>query len=310
MDLRHLRHFVAIAEAGSMALAARRLHVSQPALSRQIKELERALGVRLFDRVGRRIVLAADGGEILTLGRRLLAEAESLRERAAALGGARGGVLRIGTTPQFLETGMSQVLTAYRRRHPEVDVRLVEGGGDLLERAVEQGELHLVAPALHVVEALESVLLYPLRVLAVMSRRHRLAARRTLAVSDLLHESLLLLAHGFGTRRLFDEACREAGVAPPVLVESRSPQSLIALAAGGHGIAIVPSVVTLRGAAIAVAGLVRNGRPLGMWVSAVWDPRRHLPSYAASFLKTLVDHTRHSYPGHRLRLTREVRRPS
>ncbi len=87
MDLRHLSHFVAVAEAGSMTLAARRLHVSQPALSRQIRELERFLGVQLFDRIGRRITLAADGREMLARSRRLLAEAESLRERGVALGG-------------------------------------------------------------------------------------------------------------------------------------------------------------------------------------------------------------------------------
>src|SRR3989442_465773 len=141
------------------------------------------------------------------------------------------------------------------------------------------------------------------------ARRGRVAARRPLAVSDLRHETLLMLAPGFGSRRLFEEACHEARVEPRSLVESRSPRSLIALAAGGHGIAIVPSVVTLSGAAIAVAGLVRNGRPLGTWTYAVWDTRRHLPLYAASFLKTLVECTRHSYPGHRLGLTREVRRP-
>jgi DNA-binding transcriptional LysR family regulator len=308
MELRLLRHFVAIAEAGTMALAARRLHLSQPALSRQIQELERSLGVKLFDRIGRRIVLATDGGEMLARSRRLLADAESFRERAAALGGAEGGVLRVGTTPQFLEASMPGVLAAYRARYPRVEVRLAEGGGDHLERAVEEGSLQLSAPVFHAVAPLESALLYPVRVLAVMGRRHRLATRRTLAVPDILNETLLMLAPGFGSRRIFDEACRAAGVEPRVLVESRSPQSLIAMAAAGHGIAIVPSVVTLRGA-VAVAGLVRNGRPLGLWAQAVWDPRRHLPAYAAGFLQTLIENTRRSYPGHHLRLTREVRRP-
>jgi DNA-binding transcriptional LysR family regulator len=308
MELRHLRHFVAIAEAGSMALAARRLHLSQPALSRQIQELERSLGVKLFDRVGRRIVLATDGGEMLARSRRLLAEAESFRERAAALGGAEGGVLRVGTTPQFLEAGMPEVLAAYRKRHPRVEVRVTEGGGDQLEPAVEQGELHLLAPTFRAVEPLKSTLLYPVRVLAVMSRRHRLATRRTLAVPDIANETLLMLAPGFGSRRIFDEACRAAGAEPRVLVESRSPSSLIAMAAAGHGIAIVPSVVRLSGA-VAVAGLRRDGRALGLWAQAVWDPRRHLPAYATGFLQALIEHTRHSYPGHDLRLTREVRRP-
>ena len=239
----------------------------------------------------------------------MLAEAGSLQERAAALGGAEGGVLRVGTTPQFLEAGMPDVLALYRKRHPHVEVRLTEGGGDPLARAVEQGELHLTAPTFHAPEPLASALLYPVRVLAVMARRHRLAARRTLAVSDVLDETLLMLAPGFGTRRIFDDACRAAAAEPRVLVESRSPGSLIAMAAAGHGVAIVPSVVRVSGA-VAVAGLVRNGHPLGLWAQAVWDPRRHLPAYAAGFLRTLIEYTHHSYPGHHLRLTREVRRPT
>jgi len=309
MELTYLEHFVAVADAGSMARAAQRLHVSQPALSRQIRELERFLGVQLFDRIGRRLVLATDGREMLARSRHLLAEVESFRERAAALGGGHGGVLRVGAAPQFLEAGMPRVLALYRRQHPEVDVKLVEHGGDGLIRGVEHGELHLAIGPMRGLEPLDSVPLYPLRVLAVMPRRHRLAARRTLSVVDVLRQTLLLLAPGFHTRELFDDACRGAPIEPRVLLESRSPQSLIALAAAGHGVAIVPSVVALNRPGIAVAGLVRNGRPLGTWARAVWDPRRHFPPYAQSFLRVLVEYTRRSYPGHRLRLTREVRRP-
>ena len=110
-----------------MALAARWLHVSQPALSRQIRELERLLSVQLFDRIGRRIALSTDGAEMLARSRRLLAEAESLRERGAALGGAKSGVLRVGATPQFLEAAMPQVLKLYRRQHPEVGNSALRG---------------------------------------------------------------------------------------------------------------------------------------------------------------------------------------
>src|SRR5262249_10158932 len=203
MDLRWLAHFVAIADAGSMALAARRLHVSEPALSRQIRELEGFLGCKLFDRIGRRIALAADGREMLARTRRLLAEAESLRERGVALGGGKGGVLRVGATPQFLEAAMPQVLALYRRRHPAVEIRLVGGSGARPIRMVERGEIPLAIRALKVVEPLQSALLYPLRVLAVMSRQHPLASRRVLSVSDLQTETLLILAPEFQTRQLF-----------------------------------------------------------------------------------------------------------
>jgi DNA-binding transcriptional LysR family regulator len=310
MELRHLRYFVAVADAGTMAVAARRLHVSQPTLSRQIRELERDLGIQLFDRIGRRIVLRLDGQEMLVRSRRMLAEAESLRERATILGGGKGGVLRVGATPQFIEAAMPHLLAIYQRKHPEVDVRLIEDGATQLIAAVEHGELHLAIGALRYEQPLESVLLYPLRVLAVMSPRHRLASRRTLEAAEVVRERLLMLAPEFQTRQFFEEACQSLHIELRVLLESRSPQSLIALAAAGHGVAIVPSVVVLNRAPVAIAGLTHNRQPLGLWGRAVWDSRRYLPPHGEAFLTTLVRYTSRSYPGHRLRSTREVPRPA
>jgi DNA-binding transcriptional LysR family regulator len=101
MELRHLRYFVAVADAGNVSRAAQRLNITQPALSRQIQDLEREFVCRLFDRIGRRIILTRDGEEILERTRRLLADAEALGERARALAGGEAGVLRIGAVPQF-----------------------------------------------------------------------------------------------------------------------------------------------------------------------------------------------------------------
>jgi len=84
MELRHLRYFAAVADAGNVSRGARRLHVTQPGLSRQIQDLERDFACRLFDRIGRRIVLTRDGDELLERTRRLSADAEALRERARA----------------------------------------------------------------------------------------------------------------------------------------------------------------------------------------------------------------------------------
>src|SRR6185312_16760654 len=126
MELRHLRAFVAIVEAGGVARAAARLNVSQPALSRQILALEDDLGLRLFDRIGRRLRLTAPGEDLLLRSRRLLTDAESLSDRARALRAGETGVLQVGATPQAIETVLAGFLSAYRRRHPGVDVRLIE----------------------------------------------------------------------------------------------------------------------------------------------------------------------------------------
>jgi DNA-binding transcriptional LysR family regulator len=310
MELRHLRYFIGIVDAGSMALAGRRLHVSQPTLSRQIRDLEREFGVRLFDRIGRRIVLTAEGQEMAARTRHVLAEAEALRARGTVLGGGTGGVLRVGTTPQFMEAGMPYVLTTYRRTHPGVEVRLVEHGGRQLIVGVQRGELHLATGVMRDFEQLASRPIYPLRVLAVMSSRHRLASRRSLTIDDLTAEPLLMLAPGFQTRQLFDDVSQSRNVDLNVILESRSPQSIIALAAAGHGIAIVPSVVALARARVAIVGLVHDGRPLGGWVRVAWDPRRYLPPYGEALVETLVRCMKRSFPGHALGVTRGLEPPA
>jgi DNA-binding transcriptional LysR family regulator len=301
---------VAVADAGNVSRAAQRLHVTQPALSRQIQDLERDFACRLFDRIGRRIVLTRDGDELLGGTRRLLADAEALRERARTLAGGEAGVLRIGATPQFIEASLPEVLTIYASAYPRVDVQLVEDGGSALLRRVQQGELQLSTGALRTA-GLQGRPLFPLRVLAVMQRTHRLASRHDLTVTELMGISLLLLGREFQTRVLFDEACQAAYFEPSVRLESRSPQSLVALAEAGHGIAIVPSAVRLDASRVAIAGLLDGRQPLGLWVHAVWDPRRYLPTYAQGFISMLDDYTKTSYPGHQLgALTRAVPRPT
>src|SRR6267142_4787472 len=143
MNFRHLRAFAAIADAGGFARAAVRLNLSQPALSRQIHALEADLGVPLFDRVGRRVQLTSEGEDLLRCGRRLLAEADSLGERARSLKTGETGILRVGATPQVIENLLAGFLTQYRRRHPGVEVHLVEDGGVRLHDRLERGDFHL-----------------------------------------------------------------------------------------------------------------------------------------------------------------------
>ena len=143
MNFRHLRAFATIADVGGFARAATRLHLSQPALSRQIHALEADLGVPLFDRVGRRVQLTSQGEDLLRRSRRLLAEAELLGERARELKSGETGILRVAATPQVIENLLAPSLIHYRRRHPGVEVHLVEDGGARLLGRLERGEVHL-----------------------------------------------------------------------------------------------------------------------------------------------------------------------
>jgi DNA-binding transcriptional LysR family regulator len=123
VDLRHLRYFAAVADTGGFSRAAAQLRVSQPALWRQVRQLERDLGVRLFDRIGRQVRITAQGEDLLAQSRDLLARAEALGERARAFGAGQTGVLGLGATPQTLESLAGFLAPAARTGRPRAPAR-------------------------------------------------------------------------------------------------------------------------------------------------------------------------------------------
>ncbi|HEX5109679.1 MAG TPA: LysR family transcriptional regulator [Vicinamibacterales bacterium] len=299
MELRHLRYFVSVAEASSVSKAALCVHISQPALSRQIRDLEVALGLRLFDRVGRRIQLTAEGEDLLRESRRVLAHAESLVERARSLVSGGTGILRVGATPQAMQSVLAGFLPKFQRARPGVDVRLSEEGGVRLYELVERGELHLALSGILAGHPLECRPLFPIRVLAVMARRSRWSRRKTIEITELASEPLLVLGREFGSRQLFDAACRVAHVQPRVILESHEPHSLITLAEAGQGIAVVPSTVRFVSKRVRIVPLLHAGESLGVWGGLAWDPRRSLPIHAARFIEDLAVYAARCGPGRR-----------
>jgi DNA-binding transcriptional LysR family regulator len=295
MNLRFLRTFVAIADNAGFARAAARLNLTQSAASRQIQALEDELGLRLFARVGRSARLTAEGEDLLVRSRRLLSDVEAIGARASALKSGEAGVLRVGATPQVIENLLAEFLPRYRKRHPGVEVPLVEDGGARLPVRLERGDLHIaIMPAGEA--RFSGRLLYPMHVLAVLPQRHRLSRRAVLEVAELAEEPLLRLAPGFASHGWFEAACQIAHIRPRVLLESVAPQTLIALAQAGHGIALVPSPVRIP-RTVRAAVVVHRGVPIGRWTVAAWDPERFVAPYAMQFVEELAGHCGRGYPG-------------
>ena len=122
MDLRRVRTFVAIAEQGTVSKAALKLHISQPGLSRQIHELEQELGLRLFDRVGRGLVLTPEGAQLLGSCRQLLGQASAIGEHAELLKRGDRGALKVAASPIQIETALASFLPGFSKRYPYVQV--------------------------------------------------------------------------------------------------------------------------------------------------------------------------------------------
>jgi len=296
MNLRFLRTFVAIADSGGVARAATRLNLTQSAASRQIQALEAELGLRLFARVGRNVRLTAEGEDLLVRSRRVLSDVAALGERASALKSGEVGVLRVGTTPQAIETLLAAFLPRYRKRHPGVEVHIVEDGGARLPGRLEREDIQIaIMPAGE--DRFHSRLLYPMHVLAVLPQRHRLSRRAVLEITELAEEPLLRLTRNFASHGWFEAACQVAQIRPRVLLESVAPQALIALAQAGHGIAVVPSPVRIPRTGVRVAAVVHRGVPIGQWTVAAWTPERFLAPYSVQFIEEIVAHCRLGYPG-------------
>lgn len=306
MNLRYLRYFVGVAEDLSFSRAAVRLNISQSALSRQVQLLEQDLGVRLFDRIGRRIALTPAGRDLLDRCYIILRNVESFCSRAEELAGGSTGFLRVGATPQTLESLISRFLPRYREKYPDVEVSLVEDGAASLLQQVETGTVQVAIAARAPGSHLHGSVLFPLGVLAVVPSGHPLMARTAIDITEIAEEPLLLLRKEFMSRQLFDGACQVAQMRPRIIIESASPHCLLSLAAVDLGVAIVPSTVLLNGMEPHAIPLQQDGKQLGFWMSAVWDPRRYRPPPAIAFVEELHAATRDGYPGQAFRFSEFV----
>jgi DNA-binding transcriptional LysR family regulator len=308
VDLRLLRAFTAVADRGGFSAAAEALHITQPALSRRIAELESALGLRLFHRTSRRVELTQNGQDLLTRCRELLTHGETVRERARALAEGTAGILRVGCAPMIMESVVAPFIARYRERCPGVDLQLSEQGGEHAQEMVLRGQLH-AAVASPTVLRLQRRLLFPWRLLAVFPDGHPLARGRTVDIVKLVNEPVLTLPAGFGTRALFDAGCETIGIRPLIRMEAAAAQTLVAAAQAGYGVAVVPSVLIMNKRNVKALPILASGRSLGRWLAIAWNAQRAQPSYLTEFVDLLAGASRRDYPGREYRFAPAIQPP-
>jgi DNA-binding transcriptional LysR family regulator len=295
MELKHLRTFVAVAEQGTVSRAAVQLRIAQPALSRQIIDLEAELGIALFDRVGRRLRLTGEGEQLLGRCRTLLGYASSLADLAQEVRRGNTGTLKVTASPQMIDNVFSTFAHVYAKRYPEVRVKLIEGIGDAVLAMIERGDAQLGTIVDDAVPAGADYFgrraLLPISYLAACQKSFDLD-HRSIEVRNLAQHPLLVLDQSFALRRTFDAACRVARIRANIVFECSSPHTLLSLAEAGHGIAVVPSNVRLHRYALKAPTITNRGKALSEPLSIYWDTRRTLPRYGHEFCEMLATYVR------------------
>jgi DNA-binding transcriptional LysR family regulator len=270
-DLRQLRHFVAVAERLHFGRAAAALHMSQPPLSRSIRDLEGRLGATLLARTRRKVELTPEGARFLEEARRLLAQLEHavLEVGRMAIGGGR---LRLGFVSLADYGVLPNLLKAYKAARPGVALALREMLSPDQAAALAAGELDfgLLLPPVAGAD-LEHVVVQRERFLVALPSRHRLArARGSIAIRELASEAFVMAPRDIapGLHDVVAALARRAGFAPRVAQEAIQMQTVVSLVSSGMGVAVVPaSVANLGRRGVAYREIADTHPRLDLWLA-------------------------------------------
>ncbi|WP_018990466.1 LysR substrate-binding domain-containing protein [Aromatoleum toluclasticum] len=247
MELRHLRYFVAVAEELSFTRAAERLHIGQPPLSMQIRDLEEEIGTRLFERSKRRVALTEAGLRFLEHAREILARSQAATDEARRAGRGELGELRVGFTSSLpYTTTLADVLHTYRRDFPQVGLLLremftVDQFEALLRGDIDVGFVRYrgldVPPGIVTREIGRDALRL------VVNSSHPLAVRTEVSLAELREEGFVAYPPDVGTGlpAIVGELCRGAGFEPRIVQRAREATTQIGLVASGLGVAVLPA---------------------------------------------------------------------
>lgn len=287
MELRQLRYFAAVARRRHFTNAAAALHVAQPALSQQIRALERELGVELFDRTGRRVRLTPAGEALLVHAERVLTEVARAETAMAEFAGLLRGRVVVGALPSLAEHQLPALLAGFHARHPGLELALREESSAQLLALLAGGEVDLAI--LHQSPAATppaDVVLDPLfteDLVAVVAPDSPLAARGALPLAALRDEPFVTSRPGSAIRHTLLQACADAGFTPRVAFESGGAATVRALAAAGLGVAVLPRSEAAA-AGPPVAAIAIDPPRLTRTVALAWSTGHYRPTAVAAFL--------------------------
>jgi DNA-binding transcriptional LysR family regulator len=240
MNLHQLRIFCEVAESSSFSSAAEKLHLTQPAITLQIRNLEDYYELKFFERIGKKVLLTEEGKVLLDFARKIIDLSRQTEEALDDLKELSRGSLRIATSFSFADYYLPTLLKAFRSKYPKITIQVSAGNtsqiiedtllhkNDIAFVAYDPGNGGLVAR-----EFLSDILV------AIVPNRHKLAGRESVTLNELNGEPLILRELGSSNRRMVDETFKKKRITPLIIMESASTSAIKEMAESGAGIAIL-----------------------------------------------------------------------
>ena len=237
----HLCDFLMIVKVGSFTLAAEELFVSQSCLSKRIKALEDELGVQLFDRTSRNIVLSEAGELLVPYAQQLYELKKALLRTMAEYSQQQSSGIKVVSVPVMIQYDITSVVGAFQKSNPDIQLTLIEGEPCDMPGLLETGACDFAFARRFEDEdcRFEFTKFYPDRLMALLSKNHPLAQEEQIELAQLRNEKFLFMSKVTGVYDLCYNLCLEAGFTPQVIHTGRWPDNIIELVANGMGVSMI-----------------------------------------------------------------------
>jgi DNA-binding transcriptional LysR family regulator len=243
MEWQQLEYFGVVARLEHFTRAAKKLAISQPALSRSIAALEEEIGVPLFEREGRSVRLNRYGRVFLRHVERALAEIDEGKRKIQDLVNPDQGVISLAFLHTLGARFVPSLLREFRQYYPSVRFQLYQNSAKRILEQLEAGEIDLCftsppvrRPGLGWADLLQE------KLIVLVPRHHPLASRRTIRLDEVAEEPFICMKHGYGLRSITENLCQQAGFTPQIAFEGEEVTTVAGLVAAGLGIALIPDI--------------------------------------------------------------------
>ncbi|WP_027417656.1 cidABC operon transcriptional activator CidR [Aneurinibacillus terranovensis] len=286
MDIRHLNYFVEVARHKSFTKAAQSLHITQPTISKMVKNIEEELGVTLFERTAKQVELTDAGQIIFNQAQQIVKSFENLSAELTDIMHIKKGKIRMGLPPMIGAHFFPKVLGQFHAQYPQIAMELIEDGAKKVEQAVENGSLDIGVVVLPLKESVfHSFTFVREHLMLLVHPTHPFAVKSAVRLAELEKERFIFFREDFALHDRILEECIRAGFHPRVMYRSSQWDFISEMVAANLGIALLPQTICrdLDAARITVIPLIQPAIP---WhLAMVWRKDKYLSFAAREWLR-------------------------
>lgn len=287
MDIRHLEYFMAVAHYLNFTKAANHLHLTQPSLSKTIKQMEESLGVPLFHRSFRKLELTDAGKALLQNAKVVLKAYQNLTSELNDVASLEKGEIRIGIPPIIGAAFCSMFISEYVSEYPNINMNLIEVGSKKIEEGINEGTLDIgfICHRPDQNKPIENYQVFHDPLMLVVHETHRLAKLRSIDFQTLKEEKFIMYRDDFSLYDRIVRACLEHQFYPKIVCESSQKDFMMQMVAANLGIALLPKKICDEMTSKELKAIPFTKEPIHLDLRMIWRKEQYIPYAVRAFIE-------------------------